>query len=105
MSLITTPLAPYDSFSLCRPRQRAPEAASDTTAERAETPACRVTHAMRRLLQELVQRARRRTWRARVRYRALVSRQGLHTAETPPLACPLQPSQSVRTLPNIPHDL
>jgi len=52
-----------------------------------------------------VQRARRRTWRARVRYRALVSRQGLHTAETPPLACPLQPSQSVRTLPNIPHDL
>ena len=105
MSSITTPLAPYDRFSLCRPSKRAPEAASDTTAERSETPACRVTHAMRRLLQELVQRARRRTWHAGVWDRALLSRQGLHTSETPPLACPLQPSQSVRTLPNIPHDL
>lgn len=105
VSSITTPLAPYDSFSLCRPSQRVPEAASDTTAERSETPACRVTHAMRRLLQERVQRARRRTWHAGVRYRALLSRQGLHTSETPPLACPLQSSQSVRTLPNIPHDL
>ena len=74
-------------------------------AERSETPACRVTHAVRHLLQELVQRARRRTWHASVRYRALLSRQGLHTSETPLLACPLQSSQSVRTLPNIPHDL
>ena len=70
-----------------------------------ETPARRVMHALRRLLQERVQRARRRTWRACLRYRASVSRQGLHTSETPPLACPLQSSQSVRTLPNIPHDL
>ena len=105
MSSITTPLAPYDSFSLCRPSQRVPEAASDTTTERSETLAYRVTHAMRRRLQERVQRARRRTWHAGVRDRALLSRQGLHTSETPPLACPLQSSQSVRTLPNIPHDL
>jgi hypothetical protein len=98
VSAITTPLAPSDSFSLCRPSQCVPEAASDTTA-------CRVTHAVRRLLQELVQRARRRTWHAGVRYRALLSRQGVHTSETPPLACPLQSSQSVKALPSLPHDL
>ena len=116
MSSITTPLAPYDSFSLCRPSQCVPEAASYTTAERSETPACRetgvrartacrVTHAVRRLLQERVQRARRRTWHAAVWDSALLSRQGLHTSETSPLACPLQSSQSVRTLSNIPRDL
>jgi hypothetical protein len=105
VSAITTPLAPSDSFSLCRPSQCVPEAASDTTAERSETTACRVTHAVRRLLQELVQRARRRTWHAGVRYRALLSRQGVHTSETLPLACPLQSSQSVKALPSLPHDL
>src|SRR5436305_11232521 len=67
--------------------------------------ACRVMHAVRRLLQEPVQRARRRTWHAGIWYRALLSRQGVRTSETPPLACPLQSSQSVRTLLSVTYDL
>ena len=64
-----------------------------------------MTHAVRLLLQERAGHVRDVALACLRRYRGFLSRQGLHTSETPPLACPLQSSQSVRALPSITRDL